>query len=382
MSTLKVNTIQDTTGNDAISIGSDGSVGFVQTQMSHRNLIINGAMQVAQRGTSAFTPSASTYTLDRWFAVSDPGSKFTVQQNAGSVTPPVGFSKYLGVTSTSAYTLSANNFNILDYRFEGQDTVSFAWGTSDAKDITVSFWIRSSLTGQFSFIVYNAASGGTKRYAATYTVSSANTWEYKTVTIPGDTTESWGSDNGYGMILRFNLGTGSTYGSATANAWQTGTQFGTSGDNSIVSTNGATWYITGVQLEVGSVATPFEHRSYGEELARCQRYYIRYFSSSVDSGDTVCQAATGAGTTNVRLCWNFPVTLRAQPTITQVGTGWHLKKPGAAAVSSTSTATTASNWFYGDKIVMQVAGWSGLGDNYCYNVAPQSLTELSFDSEL
>ena len=377
MSTLKVNTIQDTTGNDAISIGSDGSVGFVQTQMSHRNLIINGAMQVAQRGTSAFTPSAQTYTLDRWFAISDPGSKFTVQQNAGSVTPPVGFSKYLGVTSTSAHTLGANDYNFFDYRFEGQDTVSLAWGTSNAKDITVSFWVRSSLTGQFSFIVYNAASGGTKRYAATYTVSSANTWEYKTVTIPGDTTESWGSDNGYGMILRFNLGTGSTYGSATANAWQTGTQFGTSGDNSIVSTNGATWYITGVQLEVGSVATPFEHRSYGEELARCQRYYQQWGGNASYERVTVGFYHT---TSQVRLCVPLHPEMRTAPSLSvSAHSDWLLETQGTSNSNTNHTLDSASPKVASINVTTTLTSTAG----YCGQLLANGIdARLKLDAEL
>ena len=346
MSQIQVGQINSTDGSTAITTGDDGYVSFAKTQIGgRRNLIINGAMQVAQRGTSVFTPASSAYSLDRWKGISDPGSKFTIQQNAGSVTPPSGFSKYLGVTSTSTYTLGSADYNILDYRFEGQDTVNLAWGTSDAKDITVSFWVRSSLTGQFSFIVYNAASGATKRYCATYSISSANTWEYKTVTIPGDTTESWGDDNTLGMLLRFNMGTGSTYGSGTANTWQTGTIFGTSGDNSIVSTNGATWYLTGVQLEVGSVATPFEHRSYGEELALCQRYYEKRVVRAASSSWGLSSSET--------LNRTFTVTKRAAPTISYTGS-WGGTTPGGNGGNTDSMYWQTTSYFYSDNTATEI----------------------------
>jgi len=239
-----------------------------------RNRIINGAMVIDQRNAgasvSASSANAVTYTLDRWFYYATQASKFTIQQNAASVTPPVGFVNYLGVTSSSAYSVGSGDLFIISQRIEGLNISDLAWGTANAQTVTLSFRVYSSLTGTFGGSVKNSA--GNRSYPFTYTISSANTWETKTVTIAGDTTGTWLTTNGIGIDLNFGLGVGSST-SAAAGAWAAGNYVSATGATSVVGTNGATFYITGVQLEKGSTATSFDYRPHGTELQLCQRYY-------------------------------------------------------------------------------------------------------------
>jgi hypothetical protein len=255
-----------TTSNILSQLGSPGvSTGF-------KNRIINGAMVIDQRNAGAsVTATGSNYCLDRWQMLASVTSKFTVQQNAGSVTPPVGFSNYLGVTSSAATSLGATDYYLITQKIEGFNTSDLAWGTANGKTITVSFQVYSSLTGTFGFVLRNSA--GSSLYPASYTISTANTWTSVSVTVsaPPNGTTWIGATNGIGIELDFGLGVGSTY-SNTAGTWTTG-GLGVTGATSIVGTNGATFYITGVQLEVGTSATNFEYRDYGREFIMCQRYY-------------------------------------------------------------------------------------------------------------
>jgi hypothetical protein len=272
-------------------------------------------MVISQRnGTSSFTPANGDYTLDRWIYQAYQAGKVTCQQNAGSVTPPVGFTNYLGYTSTSAYTVGSGEAFWTSQRIEGFNIADLGWGTANAKTVTFSFWVRSSLTGTFGGAIGNSA--GTQSYPFGYTISSANTWEQKTITVAGSTTGSWPTDNSIGLLCAFSLGAGSTF-SGTAGAW-TGSQIlSVTGATSVVGTSGATFYITGVQLEVGTQATSFEYRQYGTELALCQRYYE---TTSFPSA-TFTQTATRTGVVfvgNVTFATgnNFAVTKRASPTVT------------------------------------------------------------------
>jgi len=265
MSNLFVNTITDASGGTTATIN-----GYTPTvsNMAGRNKIINGAMVFDQRNAGAsVTPTSSTYTLDRWQATLSQASKMSVQQSS---TAPAGFINSTLITSLSAYSVGASDF--FDYRqpIEGFNVADLAWGTASAATITLSFWVRSSLTGTFGGAVKNSAAN--RSYPFTYTISAANTWEQKAVTITGDTSGTWLTTNGAGLILQIGLGVGSTY-SGTAGSWAGSNYLSATGATSVVGTNGATFYITGVQLEKGSVATPFEHRHYGTELALCQRYY-------------------------------------------------------------------------------------------------------------
>ena len=259
-----------TVNTDIVSDSSGGRLAPISSVF--RNRIINGAMVIDQRnaGASVSIPSTATYTLDRYGTVASQSSKFTVQQNAGSVTPPVGFTNYLGVTSSSAYSVPSNEIFSLYQNIEGFNTADLQWGTANAKTITISFWVRSSLTGTFGGSVANDAFN--RSYPYSYTISAANTWEYKTITIAGDTTGTWvGATNGIGLRVYFPIGVGTDY-SNTAGAWAASGYISATGATSVVGTNGATFYITGVQLEVGSSATGFEYRQYTTELQLCQRY--------------------------------------------------------------------------------------------------------------
>ena len=275
-----------------------------------KNRIINGAMVIDQRNAGASVTPSSSYTLDRWAFYNSQASKVTVQQNANSVTPPAGFSNYIGVTSSSSYSITSTDYFELAQQIEGYNTADLAWGTADAKTVTVSFWVRSSLTGTFGAVLGNL-SGTRRTYPFTYTINSANTWEYKTATIAGCTDGTWATNNTCGIIIRFGLGIGSTY-STTPNVWATSNYDGVTGATSLVGTNGATWYLTGVQLEVGSSATGYEYRQYGQELALCQRYYYNY------ANGTYSQIGSGGFYTAGQ--WEcqvyFPVSMRTTPSAT------------------------------------------------------------------
>jgi len=253
-------------------VSSDGGV-ISPNINSLRNRIINGAMMIDQRNAGASVTGASggLYTLDRWDVYSAQASKLTVQQNAGSVTPPAGFKNYLGITSSSAYSVGTSESFSVRQKIEGFNTSDLGFGAAGASTVTLSFWVRSSLTGSFGGCFYNGA--GDRFYPFTYTISSANTWEQKTVTVAGDTSGTWvGATNGVGLTVQFSLGAGATV-SGTAGAWTGSTALQPTGSTSVVGTNGATFYITGVQLEKGSVATSFDYRPYGTEYQLCQRYY-------------------------------------------------------------------------------------------------------------
>jgi hypothetical protein len=282
-----------------------------------RNRIINGAMVIDQRNAgAAVTPAAGTFTVDRWAADMTQGSKFSFQQNAGSVTPPAGFSNYLGITSTSAYSVLTGDTFLIRQIIEGFNIADLGWGTANAKTVTLSFWVRSSLTGTFGGALTNGAATF-RSYPFSYTISSANTWEQKSITIAGDTTGTWATNNTSGLSVRFGLGSGATF-SGTAGAWATGNFAQPTGTTSIVGTSGATFYITGVQLEVGTQATSFEYRQFGTELNLCQRYYYT-------TGNMANPTGTGGGFFGMPLAvslafgqgnTSFRTTMRAVPTIT------------------------------------------------------------------
>jgi hypothetical protein len=286
----------------AVNIAQGGA-----NNVSFRNRIINGAMVIDQRnaGASVTNTAGYTYCLDRWITVGSQASKFTAQQNAGSVTPPAGFANYLGATSSSAYTVGASEQFWLTQRVEGFNTSDLTWGTASAAAVTLSFWVRSSLTGTFGGSVYNSAANYS--YPFSYTISVANTWEQKTITIVGPTAGTWiGATNGIGIQINFSLGAGATS-SGTAGSWSSNFYASATGAVSVVGTSGATFYITGVQLEAGTTASPFEYRQYGTELALCQRYY------EVTPGRLVGSYVGGALASYA--IWAYKVTKRALPTV-------------------------------------------------------------------
>jgi hypothetical protein len=293
-------------------------------------------MVIDQRNAGAsVTATNGGYTLDRWNTYSNPLSKFTVQRNAGSVTPPAGFVNYLGVTSSSAYSVASGDYFSVNQFIEGFNVADLNWGTANAVAITLSFWVRSSLTGTFGGNLINAA--GNRSYPFTYTISSANTWEQKSITVAGDTTGTWAKDNTTGLGILFGLGAGSTW-SGTAGAWATGNFVSATGAVSVVGTNGATFYITGVQLEKGSTATSFDYRPYGTELQLCQRYYQRIGGN--DSNTMLCSGLAFNTTTHI-LAQKFTTTMRASPTgsVTS-GTAFGILVAGSALATSSVSVYT------------------------------------------
>jgi len=299
-----------------------------------KNRIINGDMVIDQRNAGAsVTPINNQYTLDRWIANITQTGKFTVQQLSAS--PPVSFSNYLGCTSASAYSVAAGDVFVMNQRIEGFNTADLGWGTANAKTVTLSFQVYSSLTGTFGGSIFNSAENYS--YPFSYSIPVANTWTTISVTIAGPTAGTWiGATNGRGMAVNFSLGTGTTY-SGTAGSWSANTYYSATGATSVVGTNGATWYITGVQLEIGSTATPFERRLYNQELANCQRYY--QVIGGVNGGFPMATSYFSAGSQTARFPISFPVVTRATPTVTKNGTwGGNASQPSVGYISSAGFA--------------------------------------------
>ena len=321
MSTLKVSNIENpSTTSGGIDIDTSGHVtvdGVAYPSagsLSGRNRIINGDMRIDQRNAGAsVNMSAVVYPVDRWAAVEDTDGAMTAQR---STTAPAGFANSIVCTTTTAdASLAAAQYARVWQNLEGLNVADLMWGTANAQSISVSFWVRSSLTGTFGGSVANSAFN--RSYPFVYTISAVDTWEYKTVVIAGDTTGTWLTDNSTGLQLNFGLGAGSTF-SGTAGSWAGTGYVSATGATSVVGTNGATFYITGVQLEVGSVATPFERRSYGQELMLCQRYCL------VDTNESAPYRwfATGhcANTTEAYVGRQLPVIMRVAPSVTTSGT--------------------------------------------------------------
>ena len=303
---------------NAVNLASTSATGF-----SGRNRIINGAMVVDQRNAGAAVTVTGAggyfYATDRFINYNNTGTSFTSQQVADA---PVGFVNSTKLTFASAISLTTTGEATFQQIIEGYNVADLNWGSANAKTITASFWVKASYTGTFSVGFTNGS--GTRAYGTTYTISAANTWEYKTVTIPGDTSGTWLTDNSSGLFLRFNILTGSNFQVSSNNAWTTragsynGTDsiYGTKAIGAATSISaGSTWQITGVQLEVGTVATPFEREIYSNTLAKCQRYYTKLGSDGgvfTSVGTGIVNSSSSVQGAVIRL----PVTMRTQPTIT------------------------------------------------------------------
>ena len=326
-----------TAPNQVPTNGDLGSAAYMDTSAfygiglsaSFRNRIINGAMVIDQRNAGAsVTPTDGQYCIDRWILFTSQASKYTAQQNAGSVTPPAGFTNYLGITSSSAYSSTSSDYFVVEQKIEGFNVADLNWGSANATAVTLSFWVRSSLTGTFGGVLKN--SDGNRSYPFTYNISAANTWEQKAITIAGDTTGTWVTNNGTGIRFQFGIGVGSSL-SGTSGAWAAVSYASATGATSVVGTNGATWYVTGVQLEKGTVATPFEYRPYGTELSLCQRYYQKFGSSAYPR-----IRGYGLASTETMATFPFATTMRAFPTGTLAGT-WTATNCSAPACGGTDT---------------------------------------------
>jgi hypothetical protein len=362
-----------TVNADTLVTSTSGGVIGAGNASLLKNRLINGNMVIDQRNAGASvtpTTATSTYVVDRWFMASSVGSKVSLQQ---TTTAPTGFSYSFKATSLAATSLSSTDYYEIYQPIEGYNIADLGWGTANAKTVTLSFWVNSSLTGTFGGSIL---SGGVDyTYPFTYTISAANTWEQKTVTIAGSTSGTFGTTNGVGFYVGLSLGAGSSV-SGTAGSWQSGFLRSATGATSVVGTNGATFYITGVQLEVGSSATGFEYVNYQTSLANCQRYYEKSF-------DTTTAPANGLGT-NGRLvgaftagdlyaCGSpFKVTKRATPTITAYGSSqgssgngqWDYFTGSAWNYNTVVFSDTNTNGFEG-----RIGSPSGLTANNCYMVS-------------
>jgi hypothetical protein len=337
---------------NAVSIAQLGS-----SNGTMRNRIINGAMTIDQRNSGAsvtISSSGYTYCVDRFSIYATQGSKLTAQQNQGSITPPVGFNNYFGVTSSSAYSISSTDIFGIIQSIEGYNIADLNWGSANAKAITLSFWVRSSLTGTFGGSLIN--SGFTRSYPFTYTISSANTWEQKTITVAGETTGGWAVNNVHGIRVWFGLGVGTTN-SAASGTWANGEYESATGSTSVVGTSGATFYITGVQLEAGSTATPFEYRSYGTELQLCQRYYELFGNGWPVRGETTNSSCVLFG--------NFKVEKRASPTISVLTSNVRMYEYGVADRDASTVTINSSAMITGGGAV-KLSGWPTIGTGIIY----------------
>ena len=314
----------------ATSVNTANTFGF-------KNRIINGAMVIDQRnaGASVSIAAVAPYPVDRFVATIAQGSGHTAQR---STSAPTGFINSLLVTVGTGASASAGNVSRAFQSIEGLNISDLDWGLATASTITLSFWVKSSLTGTFAGGIYNSAANRT--YVFTYTISAANTWEQKSVTIAGDTSGTWLTTNGIGMTVNWDLGTGSTY-QGTAGVWAAGAAWATSGSVKLAATSGATWSVTGVQLEKGSTATSFDYRPYGTELNLAQRYYQRWNTGT--AGIATWGAGPAVSATRVdRAGATLSTPMRSSPTFNYSsirlydGTG----APSVTAISSNSCTAT------------------------------------------
>jgi hypothetical protein len=315
----------------------------LQAGFQGRNKIINGHMVVDQRNAGAsVNPTDGQFITDRWAVARSQASKLTAQQNAGSVVLPIGFSNYLGIASSSAYSITSSDYFFLFQKIEGFNTADLGWGTANAKTVTLSFQVYSSLTGTFGGSIQNYVQN--RAYPFTFTVSSANTWTSMSVTVAGDTSGTWvGATNGTGAIINFGLGVGSTY-SASAGSWQAGQFISATGATSVVGTSGATFYITGVQLEEGTTATSFERESYSTTLQKCQRYLPSW--NYVGSGNQTVTGGFMQSTTNLVSVHQFPTFARTAPTGVTVVSGSGSMN-SSFSFNGSGTNPTAAAFYYG-----------------------------------
>jgi len=347
---------------------SDSSFGF-------KNRIINGAMVIDQRNAGAsVTPADNTYTLDRWQASQTVSSKFSVQQSS---TVPAGFSNSMLITSLSAYSVASGEVFAMAQQIEGYNVADLNWGTANAKTVTLSFWVRSSLTGTFGGALAN--SNVTRSYPFTYTISVANTFEYKSVTIAGDTSGTWQTTNSTGIRVWIGLGVSSTY-SGTAGAWAGSDFRSVTGATSVVATNGATFYITGVQLEVGSTATNFDVRSIGTELALAQRYYQQIGGNSFVGNPLYPIIGNGFAfsTNQADIYVPLRVTMRSTPTITSSGTAIQVIATAYTVTSLGDVGSTFNTVF----LRISTAGTFTAGNGALWSGNNSATSYGAFSSEL
>ena len=301
-----------------------------------KNRIINGAMVIDQRNAGALLANPNgAYTLDRWLVYESTDGVISVQQVTDA---PAGFSYSLKATTTTAdASIGATQYAYLEHRIEGYNFYDLAFGTASAQNVTLSFQIKSSLTGTFGGVLMNSANN--RCYPFTYTINAANTWESKSITVAGDTTGTWLTTNGIGIRVIFGWGIGSSY-SGTAGAWTGAELYSPTGAVPLVGTLNATWQITGVQLEKGSTATSFDYRPYGTELALCQRYYARF--NSLGGSYRGVGAGVSESATSISCVVKYPVSMRSGPTASGVNMATY-DGSSVRAITAFSTQYTGSD---------------------------------------
>jgi hypothetical protein len=347
------------TFNDGSQIGS-------ASQMGIRNRIINGHMIIDQRNAGA-SGTSTGYTIDRWQYYGTQNSKITWQQknsansaisNYESNSAPTGFVNSVKLTTTSAYTPGASEEFSYYQKIEGLNVFDLDWGLSTAASVTLSFWVKSSLTGTFGGAIQD--SSGALSYPYSYVINSANTWEKKTILIAGPTSGTWLKNTGIGLVVNFCVGAGATI-SGTPGAWTSGYYASATGATQVVATNSATWYVTGVQLEKGSVATPFDLRLYPKELLLCQRYCWVSYTTSGNGGPLVTGAAYNTTSTQVAL--QLPVPMRTTPSATTVPNGssvWCQSYVGASGTTTNTAPSIQSDQNNYQNLRITVDGLSGM----------------------
>ena len=291
----------------------------VTPSVNMKSRIINGAMVIDQRnaGASVSVTTSNIFGVDRWKFDDISPSTYTVQRSSVA---PAGFSFSSLITVGTGAASTADSYVRIIQNIEGFNTADLGWGTANAQTVTVSFWVRSSIAGTYCFGLQNATTNYS--YPVNYTINSANTWEYKTITVIGPTAGTWiGATNGIGILCTWDLGSGSNWNGTNA-IWQNGNTWKTSSQTAFTATSGATFYITGVQLEVGSTATSFDYRPYGTELQLCQRYYQQINGNA--SVGTAAYGMMGSGivfnSTSADISIPLKVSMRTTPTLTQSAT--------------------------------------------------------------
>ena len=312
-------------GSNGVTFNDSSLQGAAASPYVLKNRIINGDMRIDQRNAGAsITPTVNTYSVDRWYCLVSAASKYSAQQVSDA---PTGFVNSLKITSLSSYTVAATDTFYVRQTIEGFNIADLGWGSATAKTITLSFWVKSSLTGTFGGSLTNIS--WNRSYPFSYTISSANTWEQKTVTITGDITGTWNTTNDVGVRVGFGLGVGSTY-SGTAGAWAASEYESSTGATSLLATNGATWQITGVQFEIGTSATPFERRMIQTEYQLCERYFIKKTNFNVYGSGSML-------TTTAAKLYFGPAQMRASPTSAYGSTGNQFRIYGGSAAYAVSS---------------------------------------------
>jgi hypothetical protein len=365
---------------------SSDKLEYVPMAYNFRNKIINGDMRIDQRnGGTAITPAITigspVYTLDRWKVIGSQPSKLSIQQNAGSVTPPPGFSNYLGVTVAAGYVSTATDAFYLRQTIEGDNISDFSWGTSNAKPAILSFWVQSSIAGIHSGSISSYYTPP-KAYTFSFEIPVENTWTFITVNIPGPTTGTW--DGYYGTNLNFNLGSGSNY-LGTTGTFDSPYSFGATNSVSLVGTTGATFYVTGVQLEKGTAATPFEFLPLPVQLQLCQRYFYMYKSTTVG----MASIGSATSTTGAKFLFKLP-NMRVSPTLTYsnlfltTGAGTSIAvAAGSGYLSYINGLNLAKTQFITDAMChFYVASGLTVGQGSSLHVGNSSLGYINFDAEI